>query len=145
MQCSLWLIIIVSVSQPIMLVCYICYKIRGVLISWISWWALTHEINTPRKYSKCLLLVRPNCPPTKITGNEIDPSPQITKLSSHELLPFYSIWLTSFSPSKPLYFISGGDFIYSSSDCSREYKGSSSGSLTPPRQKPHAFPDKIHT
>ena len=66
-------------------------KIRGVLISWISWWALTHEINTPRKYSKYLLLVRPNCPPTKITCNEMDLSPQTTKLSSHELLPFYSI------------------------------------------------------
>ena len=65
-------------------------KIRGVLISWISWWALTHEINTPRKYSKYLLLVRPNCSPMKITSNELDLSPQTTKLSSHELLPFYS-------------------------------------------------------
>ena len=70
-------------------------KIRGVLI---SWWAPTHEINTPRKYSKYLLLVRPNCPPTKITSNEMDLSPQTTKLSSHELLPFYSISELIYAP-----------------------------------------------
>ena len=38
----------------------------------------------------CLAKNIPNCPRTKITSNEIDLSPQTTKFSSNELLPFYS-------------------------------------------------------